>query len=180
MKVLVPTAAAFALLIAGCGNTKTVTVTEQAETPPAAAPEPDSDAPSIGATQDDDQGLALTVIKLERGVEGPSYGHLTLSDGPRSPQTHEFARIDLKVKNEGTGSVSLWGFSLVDKGGRRYGEEPNELFVPNALGEQLGPGDVLRGYTGFVIPKRAKIVGVHYAGPTGDTLNWGLHDRVGT
>lgn len=164
------------LVGAGCGETKTVTVIEtKDQAAQDARSNEETDEGAFGTVQTDDQGLALAVLKFERGLEGPSYGHLTLSEGARSTSTHEFARIDLKAENEGSGTVSLWGFSLVDEGGRRYGEEPNELFEPNALGESLGPRDVLRGYTGFVIPKRATIMSVHYAPPTGGpTLSWTL------
>ena len=151
-----------------------MTVTETEKGVRASERSADVAAAAIGGSQEDEQGLAITPLSFERGIEAPSWATL-LSEGSRSPDTYQYARVELKVKNNGSAGTQVWGFSLVDRDGRRYGEANSTLFEPNAMGETVGPDEQLRGFVPFVIPKRAKITTLHYVAPGGvETLNWQL------
>lgn len=103
-------------------------------------------------------GLTVQLISLRRGAtaDEPSLPAANLTEGGKSPDTHEFVKMKLRATtSEDSDGLFFFGFALVDEDGQRYDEidQSPAVFEPHATGEELAAGDTIKGVTGFVFPK---------------------------
>lgn len=100
----------------------------------------------------------MQLISLRRGAtaDEPSLSAANLTEGGKSPDTHEFVKMKLRATtSEDSDGLFFFGFALVDEDGQRYDEidQSPAVFEPHATGEELAAGDTIKGVTGFVFPK---------------------------
>jgi hypothetical protein len=156
-------AAAAAALLAGMGIlTAAVRAAQPAAGRPPEAPAALA-APAPGALGSPVQvaGLRVTVLSVDTGAVPPP--SLQLGDGDR------FVTVRVQCRAAGTGAapVSPYDWVLSDAGGEVFG--PVVEGLGGTLPERVvGPGQTARGQLGFVVPRTAAGLQLHFDAELGD------------